>query len=193
MEETGRRAKHITAWRGPCTITERLSATAYAVTHDDTKRTYERVISNMLPYRAKRAKTNANARYNEVYSEPLSEGELIAIRDDPTGPIYIAEVSWLQPTQVTLHYFGTTGLILATAVFKPCWHEIGHDEIRLDFDPLEDADFMNFIPYAGNVDLDDIHTVLVARNIEFTQAGRLRSRSLRSLTPFHDQIFRFER
>jgi hypothetical protein len=86
MEETGRRAKHITAWRGPCTVTERLSATAYAVVHDETQRAYERVISNMLPYRAFRAKVNANAQYNEQYSEPLTEGEFIAIRDDPTDP-----------------------------------------------------------------------------------------------------------
>ncbi len=31
--ETGRRAKHITAWRGPCTILERLSSTSYIRLH----------------------------------------------------------------------------------------------------------------------------------------------------------------
>ncbi len=34
--ETGRRAKHVTAWRGPCTILERLSTTAYAAVDDTT-------------------------------------------------------------------------------------------------------------------------------------------------------------
>jgi hypothetical protein len=52
---------------------------------------------------------------------------------------------------------------------------------------------MNFVPYAGNVDLDDIHTVLVARHIEFTKAAKLGFRALRALTPVHDQLFRFER
>jgi hypothetical protein len=38
MLETGRRAKHITAWRGPCTVTERLSTTSYAVVEDVSQR-----------------------------------------------------------------------------------------------------------------------------------------------------------
>ncbi len=64
---------------------ERLSATAYAVTDDASKRRYERVISNMLPYRAKKAKGNADAqRYNEAYSVPFVPGEFIAVRDDRT-------------------------------------------------------------------------------------------------------------
>jgi hypothetical protein len=93
MQETGRRAKHITAWRGPCTVLERLSATAYAVTDDASKRRYERVISNLLPYRAKKAKGNADAqRYNEAYSEPFVPNEFIAVRDDPKSPFYIAKI-----------------------------------------------------------------------------------------------------
>jgi hypothetical protein len=49
MEQTGRRAKHITAWKGPCTVVERLSSTAYSVIDDTTQRTYERVASNIRP------------------------------------------------------------------------------------------------------------------------------------------------
>jgi hypothetical protein len=165
MEETGRRAKHITAWRGPCTVTERLSATAYAVVHDDTKRAYERVLSNMLPYRATSAKVNANAQYNEQYSEPLKEGEFIAIRDDPTGPIFLAEVMSVQPNDVSLHYYGTIGLILATAIFKPCWHEVSSDDIILDRVPGDRDPHSNYVPYSGAIDLRDIHTVLVARHL----------------------------
>jgi hypothetical protein len=37
----------------------------------------------------------------------------------------------------------------------------------------------------------DVHTVLVARQLEFTKAGKLRFRALRSLAPVHDQLFRF--
>jgi hypothetical protein len=90
--ETGRRAKHVTAWRGPCTILERLSTTAYAAVDDTTKRRYELVISNILPFRAVRAKSNANAQFNEIYSSPFVVDEFIAIRDEPRGPFYVALV-----------------------------------------------------------------------------------------------------
>ena len=87
MLATGRRAKHITAWRGPCTIVERLSPTAYAAVDDVSQRRYERLIANLLPYRAKHAKIPANAQaFNEQYSDPFVLGEYIAIRDDKHGP-----------------------------------------------------------------------------------------------------------
>jgi hypothetical protein len=193
MEETGRRAKHITAWRGPCTVTERLSATAYAVIHDDTKRAYERVIANMLPYRAKRPKVEANARFNELYSEPFAEGEFIAIRDDPGGPIYIAEIMDVRPATINVHYYGTTGIVLATAIFMPCWHEVLGTDIILNWDIPHDENHgsINFMNYCGEVDMESIPDVLVARHIEFTKLGKLRFRSLRALTPVHDQLFRF--
>jgi hypothetical protein len=69
MLATGRRAKHITAWRGPCTVTERISTTAYAVVDDASQRRYERIISGLLPYRAEKPKGNPSAQqFNEVYS-----------------------------------------------------------------------------------------------------------------------------
>jgi hypothetical protein len=37
--------------------------------------------------------------------------------------------------------------------------------------------------YSGEIDLKDIHTVLVARDIQFTKAGKLCFRALRSLAP----------
>ncbi len=61
MSQIGRRAKHITAWRGPCTVVERLSSTAYAVVDDTTQRRLVRVASNILPYRANQPKANATA------------------------------------------------------------------------------------------------------------------------------------
>ncbi len=100
-KETGRRAKHIMAWRGPCTIVKRLSQTAYAATDDATKRRYERVISNLLPYRAQKAKTNANAAYHPQYSEPFLVDEFI--EDDLTGHFYIAKVELVVEKTVTVH------------------------------------------------------------------------------------------
>jgi hypothetical protein len=48
-----------------------------------------------------------------------------------------------------------------------------------------------YIDYNGEIDLKDVHTVLVARGLEFTKVGKLRFRSLRLLAPVHDQLFRF--
>jgi transposase InsO family protein len=194
MEETGRRAKHITAWRGPCTIVERLSQTAYAAVDDVSNRRYERVLANLLPYRAKSAKTNANASFSQLYSDPFTENEFIAIRDSPKGPWYIAKVLLVTRRSVQLHYYGTTSMILSTAVFKPCWHEVGSDAMILSWDSPENEDkHPQFVDYNGQVDLKDINTVLVARQIVFTKAGKLSYRSLRALAPFHDQLFRFDR
>jgi hypothetical protein len=94
MEATGRRAKHITAWRGPCTVVERLSQTAYVAVDDTSKRRYERVLSNLLPYRAKKAKSNADANFSPLYSDPFVEDEFLAVRDEPLDPsILLASAS----------------------------------------------------------------------------------------------------
>jgi hypothetical protein len=177
-------------------VVERLSSTAYAVTDDASKRRYERVISNMLPYRAKKAKGNAAAqRYNETYSEPFVPGEFIAVRDDATGPFYVAEIQDVSPRTLRVHYYGTTHIILADAVFLPCWNEVHGDAIVLAAELPEPYDWnhVQYSDYWGEIDLKDIHTVLVARHLELTKAGKLRFRSLRALAPFHDQLFRFSR
>ncbi len=93
----------------------------------------------MLPYRATKAKTNANAAFNEIYSHPFVVGEFLAIRDDPTGPIYIALVQDLNAASLNLHYYGTTTIVLADAIFKPCWHEIGGADIILAWKCPEDS------------------------------------------------------
>ncbi len=108
----------MTAWRGPCTILERLSATAYAAVDDTTKRRYERVIANILPYKAARAKKNADASFSQTYSAPFSIGEFIAIRDEPTGPYYVALVQTVTAKCIRVQYYGTTGIVLADAVFN---------------------------------------------------------------------------
>jgi hypothetical protein len=192
MSKIGRRAKHITAWRGPCTVVERLSSTAYAVMDDTTQRRYERVASNILAYRASQPKANSSAQsFNEIYSEPFSEDEFIAIRDTPSGPFYVAQIQDVTATTIRVHYFGTTHMVLKDAVFKPCWHEVAGTDILLSWDVPSFANFVDFVDYHETIDLKDVHTVLVARNLEFTTAGRLRFRSLRALAPFHDQLFRF--
>ncbi len=195
MEETGRRAKHITTWRGPCTVVERLNSTAYATVDDVTHRRYARVIANLLPYRAEIAKTNTNAAYNQRYSELFTVGEFIALRDDPTGPFYFAKVEAFVNRTVTVHYYGCAGMLLDMAIFKPCWHRVDGVEIVLNW--VCAGGVVNgqptVVPYSGTLELRDIHTVLVARNLKFTKTGKLRFKSVRALAPFQDQLFRFER
>jgi hypothetical protein len=199
LEETGRRAKHITAWRGPCTIVERLSATTYSAVDDTSQRRYERSIANLLPYRAKRAKVNADAAYSPTYSEPFAEDELIAVRDEPAGPIYLARIMYVDPTEIRVHYYGCTEIALANATFKPCWHTQLTNDILLSVEvpesygarPRDNPD--PHVEYSGRLQLKDLHTVLVARKLELTKANKLRFRSIRALAPVNDQIFRFER
>jgi hypothetical protein len=92
MLATGRRSKHITVWRGPCEITEKISTTAYRMVDTITQRIYERLIGNILPYRAKSAKQNPTAAYNPKFSEAFKPHEFIAVRDVPGGRFFIAEV-----------------------------------------------------------------------------------------------------
>ena len=94
---------------------------------------------------------------------------------------------------IRVQYYGTTGIVLVDAVFKPCWNDTNSNVILLQWD-LPDRDKAlnrHFVPYTGEIDLKDVHTVLVARQLEFTKAGKLRFRALRSLAPVHDQLFRF--
>ncbi len=188
MLSTGRRAKHITAWRGPCTVVDRLSPTSYAAVDDVTKRRYERVIANMLSYRAKRSKTNDEAGFNETYSDAFAIDEYIAIRDDAVGPFYVARITAISTRTVTLHYYGCREVILQNAVFCPAWHRHGSDAITLSHECPE-----NLIAYSGIIQLKTIRHVLVARHLDFTSTGKLRFRAQRALAPVQDQLFRFSR
>jgi hypothetical protein len=132
-----------------------------------------------------------NASTKRTVSKLFAENEFIAIRDDPTGPFYVAQIFELTTTTITVQYFGTTQIVLADAIFKPCWHEVAGEDILLSWEIPVFENHVLFIEYSGTIDLKDIHTVLIARDLQFTKAGRLRYRSLRALAPFHDQLFRF--
>jgi hypothetical protein len=45
MQNTGRKAKHIIAWRGPCTISRVLSESAYEMLEDCSSRLFARTFS----------------------------------------------------------------------------------------------------------------------------------------------------
>ena len=67
-----------------------------------------------------RKQVNADAAYSPTYSEPFVEEELIAVRDEPAGPIYVARIMYVDPKEITVHYYGCTEIALANATFKPC-------------------------------------------------------------------------
>ena len=65
---TGRRSNHVSAWRGPCRVIDRLSSTTYRLVHMDSEREFERSISNLLPWKAQSRKKARNGQYDETVS-----------------------------------------------------------------------------------------------------------------------------
>jgi hypothetical protein len=183
---SGRRSSHISSWRGPCIITERLSTTAYKMTEESSSRTFERVVSNILPYRASSARS-ADV-YEPMYSDPFVISEFIAIRDEPASAFYLAKVVSVSESEIVVHYFGCTTHNIARAVFRPAWHLPDTEIMKLAF--IRPA---NNVPYSGTVQIDSLRNLLVARNLELTSASRLRRKSQKLLFPIHDELFIFDR
>ncbi len=70
--------------------------------------------------------------------------------------------------------------------------KVAGDQMILDFNCPEQAKwYTQYIEYSGELDLSDLHTVLVACKLEFTKTHKLRFRSLRALAPVYDQLFRY--
>jgi hypothetical protein len=118
----GRRSNHISSWRGPCRIVERLSTTSYSLMQLDTRRTYERMVGNLLPWKAQSVRRNKKARYDPAISVPFATGEFIAIRDEPGGWFFLAKITTGGETFIIVHYFGTRSDDLTKAKFYPTWH-----------------------------------------------------------------------
>ena len=120
MMATGRRSSHLASWRGPCTIVERLSTTAYSMTEDSTGRLFERVLPNILPYRATTAR--AQLTYDPASHDPFVPDELIAVRDSVGTPYYLAKITTIANKSITVQYYGCTQRDFTRAVFRPGWH-----------------------------------------------------------------------
>jgi hypothetical protein len=185
MLATGRRSSHLAAWRGPCSITARLSTTSYSMTEISTGRSFERVISNILPCRA--VSIRSNTTFDPTHSDPFAPGEFVAVRDAPSTPFYIAKATSINATGISAHYHGCTHRNIARAVFKPCWHAPNSNAISLAL--LAPA---NEIPCTGELQFDSLRNLLVARNLEFTNARKLRKKSERQIAPLHDELFIFD-
>ena len=75
------------------------------------------------------------------------------------------------------------------AVFKPCWHLPGSNDIELASNPPSDA----HLRYSGQMAFDSLRNLLVARNLEFTTSRKLRKKSQRLIAPLHDELFIFDK
>ena len=73
------------------TITERLSDTGYSMTEVATGRNFQRAITNILPHRA--TSNRSAAVFDPAHADPFVVSEIIAVRDDPDSPVYIAKVT----------------------------------------------------------------------------------------------------
>jgi hypothetical protein len=118
MERTGRRAKHIVSWRGPCTITKILSPTAYQMQEECSQRYFERTLVNIRPYSASRA--SPPPHHDILSSSPLALGTILAIRRSSilTTPFDLARIKATSETNIQIHYFGTTNPTLRSAIFR---------------------------------------------------------------------------
>ena len=156
------------------------------MTEDSTNRHFERTVLNMLPYRA----TSAVAPdvFDPFYSDPFTLDEIVAVRDDPDSPFYIARATSINATFISVHFYGYTTRDLRRAVFRPCWHCPGSNDIS-----LAAAALPNQIPYTGRLDLDSLRELLVARNLGFTKANKLRRKSQRAIVDNVLDLFIFDR
>ena len=184
---TGRKSNHVSSWRGPCRVVDRLSATAYAIVQLDTTRRYERMIGNLLPWKATSARKNKSATFDPTASAPFLINEFVAIRDEPKSWFFLAKIIWVGETTFIVHYYGTKSNELAKAKFYPCWHLQSQQNITLS--ALKPP---NHIKYSGVIQLDSVSQLLVARNLHLTLQAILASKSRRQLMPVRDELFIYE-
>ena len=70
------------------------------MTEDATDRKFERVLTNILPCRASTAKTQAVC--DPATSDPFVPAEIIAVRDAPGTPHYLAAVTAIAAISITV-------------------------------------------------------------------------------------------
>jgi transposase InsO family protein len=186
LEITERRSNHVSAWRGPCRVVDRLSSTTYRITQLDNERQYERAISNLLPWRATSSKRARNAQFDADY-DPFTVVEFIALRDEPKSWFFFARVAIVQFKTITVHYYGSKSADLRKVKFLPSWHREHDDSIRLSTTQPKDH-----IRYSGIVNLDSLRFLLVARKLNLTASATLTAQARRLLMPLRDELFTYE-
>ncbi len=130
LDATGRRLNHVSSWRDPCQIVDRLSTTTYRVVQQDNLRENERAVSNLLPWKAVTPRKARNAEFDIATSTSFIVGKFLAVRDEPAGRFYLAKVTSDTPTVIIVHYYGCRSDDLKKAKFLPGWHFPTQDYIQ---------------------------------------------------------------
>ncbi len=191
LERTGRRAKHIVSWRGPCRITQILSPVTHQVQEECSNRYFERTIVNIRPYRATRA--SPPPHHDMLSASPLDPGTIVALRrdNDPSTPFDLARIKHSAETIIFsaetithLHYLGTTNPSLRAASFKLVWIDPKDNKTVLkDTRPTR-----RHQPVTDDINNDDLPDLLVATHLTLTNTGRLAAPSYHILHHLRDQI-----
>ena len=155
------------------------------MTDDPTSRNFERAVANILPCRATSARSGP--LFDPAHSDPFVHDELIAVRDEPDSPCYVAVVTAIAADHISVQYYGCTTADLARAIFRPGWHLPNDNAIQ-----LADQAPPNLIAYTGTLQFNALRDLLVARNLELTQSKRLRKKSQRALNDSPADLFIFE-
>jgi hypothetical protein len=182
---TGRRAKHIVAWRGPCKITQFLSPVTYEMIEECSNRIFQRTLVNIRPFRASRTPPPP---HNDMLSQsPLTAGTLVAVRrnEDLAAPFDLARILTSTETHVSLDYLGITHPSLRTAIFKHVW-----------IDPRDNCTVLKdtrpgrtHTPVTGEINTKDLPDLLVATHLTLTAAGRLNAPSYNILHHLSTQLY----
>ncbi len=119
LDATGRRLNHVSSWRGPCKIVDRLSTTTYRVLQQDNLQKYERAVSNLLPWKAVTPRKAKNAQFDIATSTPFAVGEFVAVCNEAASWCYLAKVTTVTKDIVIVHYYGCREDNLKRAKFYP--------------------------------------------------------------------------
>jgi hypothetical protein len=136
-----------------------------------------------LPHRATSSSTPSS--FDPFYSDPFTVNEIIAVRDEPGSMYFIARAIGISDKDITVHYFGSTTRDTAKAIFRPCSH------LPITNQPLDESGDITLattqpadqVPYTGILEPDSLRDLIVARNLVFTAAHRLRRKSQKILHP----------
>jgi hypothetical protein len=170
-----------------------MSSTTYAMTEDASSRRFERAATNILPHRATSSSTPS--AFDPFYSDPFTVNAIIAVRDEPGSMYFAARTIGISDKDITAHYFGSTTRDTAKAIFRPCFHLPITHSLFGEFDDITLAKTQpaDQVPYTGILELDSLRDLIVARNLVFTSAHRLRRKSHKILHPVHEELFIFEK
>ena len=88
----------------------------------------------------------------------------------------------------SVHYLGCQSPNIRTAVFRPCWSHARSETISLSHrHPAGCA------PWTGDLSIDDLDELLVARHMELTANHRLNAASIRKIAAVADELYVFPR